>query len=234
MVRNSFSTAALAQLIHRLRFANARYGQLALQCRYGLRPTYHAKRRAYWAGLRIDTNKARNCPGKYVSRQPLPIIDTTPSSAAGDCLSVSGGNTLGLELTNLPEVTVPSRTRPNTRLTIRIPPLNFNYGCDYPSLDPSIPGAPLLRPMQLPEDDTEMEDISLENPSSPSSTSSSDSLLTPIDTNLRIHIPARGPKRKLHEVEAEDSDSDALQQPKRAMRVRWSMSQNYGNARVRV
>ncbi|KIJ58726.1 hypothetical protein HYDPIDRAFT_57030, partial [Hydnomerulius pinastri MD-312] len=67
MVRSSFSTPRFAQLIHRLRYTNARYDQIAREFRCRLRPTYHAKRRAYWAGLRVDISKALDCPGTLVS-----------------------------------------------------------------------------------------------------------------------------------------------------------------------
>ncbi|KAF9235853.1 hypothetical protein BU15DRAFT_24602, partial [Melanogaster broomeanus] len=67
MARSAFSTAAFAQLVRRLRYTNARYDQIARQFRCRLRPTYHAKRRAYWAGLRVDTRKAHACPGSLVS-----------------------------------------------------------------------------------------------------------------------------------------------------------------------
>ncbi|KIJ21253.1 hypothetical protein PAXINDRAFT_94905 [Paxillus involutus ATCC 200175] len=100
------------------------------------------------------------------------------------------------------------------------------------------PGAPLLRPRQLPEDDSEIEDISLGQPSS--SSSSSDGILTPSDfvyAGLRITIPARGLKRKLHEYDDDDvteSDASPSQQPKRLLKARWARSQNRDNTRIRV
>ncbi|KAH0838781.1 hypothetical protein J3R83DRAFT_7157 [Lanmaoa asiatica] len=57
----SASIPLFTQLVHRLRYTNERYDQIAHQCRRTQRPTHHAKRRAYWAGLRIDTSKALRC-----------------------------------------------------------------------------------------------------------------------------------------------------------------------------
>ncbi|KAF9221292.1 hypothetical protein BS17DRAFT_819885 [Gyrodon lividus] len=222
MARSSFSTTAFAQLVNRLRHTNTRYDQIVRQFRSRLRPTYHAKRRAYWAGLRIDVSKARACPGTLVSRRPLPIIDTASHSSFAaaplaftsnhNYMSTLEGNTLGLQLTNLPE---------RQRLTIRVPPLSYEYGYGYATpVEVNAPGAPLLRPRQLPEDDSEMEDISLAQSSSSSSASvSADSLLTPIDffyTGLRITIPARSLKRKLQDDDADENESDASpsRQPK--------------------
>ncbi|KIK94683.1 hypothetical protein PAXRUDRAFT_432069 [Paxillus rubicundulus Ve08.2h10] len=179
MTRSSFSTTAFAQLVHRLRHTNARYDQITSQFRCRIRPTHHAKRRAYWAGLRIDISKARACPGTLVSRRPLPIVDTAyytplvvaplPFMSNYNHMNAFEGSALGLQLTNLPEVVVPSpprslsaRAGQRRRLTIRVPPLHYQYSAS----EMNAPGAPLLRPRQLPEDDSEIEDISLGHPSS--------------------------------------------------------------------
>ena len=175
------SATVLTQLIHKLRNTNARYTHIALIYRSTLRRTYHAKRRAYWRGLHIDTLKAQNCPNKQVSLQPLPIIDSDPAipelelekpaflvpSMSPSTTSIStSAHILGLELVNLPEIVVssPSITpsqHQNQRLTICIPPLRLNYA--YPDLMhmhtgggsvPSVvPGAPRLKPRQLPDED---------------------------------------------------------------------------------
>ncbi|KIJ21252.1 hypothetical protein PAXINDRAFT_104267 [Paxillus involutus ATCC 200175] len=121
MTRSSFSTTAFAQLVHRLRHTNARYDQITSQFRCRIRPTHHAKRRAYWAGLRIDISKARACPGTLVSRRPLPIVDTAyytplvfaplPFTSNHNHINALEGSALGLQLMNLPEGSGSSRNR---------------------------------------------------------------------------------------------------------------------------
>jgi len=172
------SAAVFTQLIHKLRNANARYTHIALIYRSTLRRTYHAKRRAYWTGLHINTLQAQNCPNSHVSLQPLPVIDSDPATSelelekpAFPVPSMSKSTTtsistsvhaLGLELANLPEIVVsPPTSLPQHRLTICIPPLRLNYA--YPDLmrmhtgdgpvSPVVPGAPRLKPRQLPDED---------------------------------------------------------------------------------
>lgn len=167
------SSAALSQLIHRLRNANARYAHIALLHRSVLRCTYHAKRRARWSGLHIDILKAQTCPSRHVSLRSLPVIDADPQPVPEKPaffvppMSTSV-HALGLELTNLPEIVVSSPASSSTspqhqlqRLTVRVPPPRLNYA--YPDLlhmhigDGSVPliapGAPRLKPMQLPDED---------------------------------------------------------------------------------
>lgn len=54
------SYSPFTQLVRRLRHTNARYNQIAHQCRHTFRPTHHAKRRACRVGLRIDTSKTQS------------------------------------------------------------------------------------------------------------------------------------------------------------------------------
>ncbi|KAH7920496.1 hypothetical protein BV22DRAFT_799970 [Leucogyrophana mollusca] len=84
MSTSALSSIALAQIIFKLRYANARYLQIAQQLRCRLHLTHHAKRRAYWVGLRVDITKAQNCPGTAISVKPLPIVDTTRSPATAE------------------------------------------------------------------------------------------------------------------------------------------------------
>ncbi|KAG2156976.1 hypothetical protein DEU56DRAFT_703801, partial [Suillus clintonianus] len=65
----ALSDAALSDLACRLRYANARYGQIAcqLRCRITITRTNHAQRHAFWAGLRVDIAKAKGCPTTAIS-----------------------------------------------------------------------------------------------------------------------------------------------------------------------
>ena len=187
MARSSFSTAAFAQLVRRLRHTNARYNQIAHQFRCRIRPTHHAKRRAYRAGLRIDTSKARACPEKYVSVVPPPVLDrsaVTPNWVdpqaevyATTEPGIGGGGDaymLGMPLRNLPEVVGRKRRRREgrRRVMLRLPPLklqlNVDYACGTPFQGP-VPGAPRLKPRQLPEDESGVEEMVLGSASSSSS-----------------------------------------------------------------
>ncbi|KAL4069033.1 hypothetical protein J3A83DRAFT_4535118 [Scleroderma citrinum] len=242
------SPTMLSQLIHTLRIANARYTHIALIHRSTLRRTYHAKRRAYCAGLHIDTLKARDCPNKYVSRQPLPVIDSNPvielelerpaSLVPSMCSSTIStlAPALGLELANIPDIIVssPISNYNNTslvdqtqRLTIRMPPLHLNYS--YPDImhmgaDGSVPpGAPRLKPMQLPDEDDAvlLDGHGFDQQHPLSSGSSLGELMTPNDdidlysyTGLRIMIPSRYLKRKVHDIESEDGDDGGAAYPR--------------------
>ncbi|KAF8555895.1 hypothetical protein OG21DRAFT_1483483 [Imleria badia] len=236
MARSSFPTAAFAQLVRRLRHTNARYNQIARHFRCRIRPTHHAKRRAYRAGLRIDTSKARACPEKYVSIHPPPVLDTstvTPSwvdpQARGYATAESEDAYMrGMGLRNLPEVVARKQRRRDgqQRVMLRLPPLKLQLNVDYPCGGPfqgPVPGAPRLLPRQLPEDESGVEEMMLGSASSSSSfMDGTDSLLTPIDlrvySGLCITIPPHGLKRKLQDVED-------TPQPKRVLKARWNESQ---------
>lgn len=188
MARSPFSTAAFAQLVRRLRHTNARYNQIALQFRRRIRPTHHATRRAYRAGLRIDTSKARACPEKYVSRHPPPVLDRSAGSPGwvdtlaavyataetgivneGHCMGRGDAYMRGSPLRNLPEVVVRKQRRRDgrQRVTLRLPPLKLQLNVDYPSsvgvsqFQGSVPGAPRLLPRQLPEDECGVDELML-------------------------------------------------------------------------
>lgn len=229
--RTALSDAALSDLVCKLRYANARYGQIAcqLRCRITITRTYHAQRRAFWSGLRVDIAKAKDCPTTAISAMPLPVLDTTPSPSplmlSPFALAAEAHNELGLEIPDIVVSLPDAYVHPRKRLVIRIPPLASLHNDMYhhEQYDMSAPGAPLIRTKELPE--CEMD----ENFSSRSSSSASSTpLLTPIDivhSGLRIKIPAR--KRKLGETDDEDScpDSSDIQFPKKHMRKRWARSQ---------
>jgi hypothetical protein len=193
MARSAFSTAAFAQLVRRLRHSNARYNQIAHQFRCRIRPTHHARRRAYRAGLRIDTSKARACPEKYVSSHPPAVLDrsavspswvdahpgvyaTAETGIGSEGHEASQGDAYmrGLALRNLPEVVVRKNRRRDgrQRVMLRLPPLtlqlNVGYSCGAPFQGP-VPGAPRLSPRQLPEDESGVEEMMLGSASSSSS-----------------------------------------------------------------
>ncbi|KAG2134578.1 uncharacterized protein EDB93DRAFT_1254468 [Suillus bovinus] len=227
----ALSDAALSDLASKLRYANARYGQIAFQlrCRITITRTYHAQRRAFWSGLRVDIAKAKDCPSTAISIKPLPVLDTTPSPLplmlSPLALAAEARNELGLEIPDIIVSPPDAYAQPRKRLIIRIPPLVSLYDHMYrhEHCDTSAPGAPLIRTKELP--DCEMDEVFS---SSSSSSASSTPLLTPIDivhSGLRIKIPAR--KRKLGEADDEDScpDNSDIQFPRKHMRKRWACSQ---------
>ncbi|KAG6373207.1 hypothetical protein JVT61DRAFT_6830 [Boletus reticuloceps] len=244
MARSSFSTAAFAQLVRRLRHTNARYNQIARQFRCRLRPTHHAKRRAFRAGLRIDTLKARACPEKYISHRTPAVLDLsaiTPSwvdpqtELYAPSARQEDAYMRGPALRNLPRVVVRKNRRRDGRhrVVLRLPPLklqlNVGYSCGQPPLfQEPVPGAPRLLPRQLPEDESGVEEMMLGSAASSTSfMDRPDALLTPLDvqvySGLCITIPPRSVKRKLQDVEADGIAPS--QQPKRILRARWNESQ---------
>lgn len=189
MARSAFSTAAFAQLVRRLRHTNARYNQIALQFRCRIRRTYHAKRRAYRAGLCIDTAKARACPDKYVSTHPPPVLDRSEDDAGVDAGAYAttaapaiGHGARGVHpgdacmrprhATIVPEHVVRTYRRRDgrQRVTLRLPPLKLHLDVDYAPFQGTVPGAPRLVPRQLPEDECGMEEMVLASGSSSSCT----------------------------------------------------------------
>lgn len=233
----ALSDAALSDLARRLRYANARYGQIAcqLRCRITITRTHHAQRRAFWSGLRIDIAKARDCPSTAISVKPLPVLDTTPSPLplmpSPFAFAAKAHNQLGLEIPDIVISSPDAYDQSHKRLVIRIPPLASLRDDMYrhEQYDMPAPGAPLIRTKELPE--CEMDELCS---SRSSSSASSTPLLTPIDivhSGLRIKIPTR--KRKLAEADSEDScpDSSYIQFPKKHMRKRWAHSQMTNNRR---
>ncbi|KAG5651977.1 hypothetical protein H0H81_006751 [Sphagnurus paluster] len=72
----------IRNLILILRRANAHYTYVASRIRASLKPTQHARTRAQNLGLRVNIEKAHNCPQKQVSVVPLPIIEVSPPPIA--------------------------------------------------------------------------------------------------------------------------------------------------------
>ncbi|KAG1746885.1 hypothetical protein EDB19DRAFT_330829 [Suillus lakei] len=162
---NALSDAALSDLACRLRYANARYGQIAcqLRCRITITRSYHAQRRAFWSGLRVDIAKAKDCPSTAISVRPLPVLDTTPSPLPlmlSSCApAAEAHNDLDLEIPDIIVSSPDAYVQPRERLVIRIPPLASLHTDMYrhEQYDMSAPGAPLIRTKELPE--CEMEDM---------------------------------------------------------------------------
>lgn len=181
MGRSPFSTAAFAQLVRRLQHTNARYNHIAHQLRSRIRPTHHAKLRAYGAGLRIDTTKARASPDNHVLIIPTPVVDTsatTPSwldpqanaypttEPAGRGPTQGDAYMRGAAPRTLPKLVRKSRRRKGRqRVMLRLPPLKLSLDVNHPSGAPRfqgpVPGAPRLLPKQLPEDESGVEEMML-------------------------------------------------------------------------
>ncbi len=64
-----------ARLSNILRHSKAQYEHIADSHRVSVRPTHSARKRAACLRLAVNVPKAVNCPQKYVSVIPLPLID---------------------------------------------------------------------------------------------------------------------------------------------------------------
>ncbi|KAI6043836.1 hypothetical protein EDC04DRAFT_3087842, partial [Pisolithus marmoratus] len=185
------SSHCFGQLVQTLHHANTRLARAALLHRSTLHLTHHAKRIA--SQLRIDTCKARRCPIHFVSRQPLPLLESSPL--------------------------VPVRTNPVAMQgsTTQAVDADLHTCSDIPT-----PGAPLLRPRQLP--DVDVSELPFD-PQISSSGLSSCGLLTPpeVYTGLRIIIPARNKKRKWQDAQLEWDDEDT-HRIKRMVVNKWMSS----------
>ena len=73
--QRSLSPEFHRSLFFTLRVANVRYSVLAAQFRASREPSHHARQRAANLGLTVSTEAARACPQRYVSKDPLPIIE---------------------------------------------------------------------------------------------------------------------------------------------------------------
>ncbi|KAG9310387.1 hypothetical protein JVU11DRAFT_9523 [Chiua virens] len=152
------------QLARRLRQTNARYHHIAYQCRHTRRPTYHAKRHAHRAGLRIDTSKARAAgvnnvflsqttdPGSssplfsalsvFVSRETEAGNEPEENRAGVEEDGLENGPMSGLELTlrNLPKVIA------------QVQYVHDPEPYSLPLFQGPVPGAPRWKSIPLPED----------------------------------------------------------------------------------
>lgn len=164
--RHALSDGALSDLAYKLRYANARYTRVAFELRFRITctRTHHAKRRAFWSGLRIDVEKAKGCPMTAISVKPLPVLDTTPSPSpimlSFRRSAVEPYNQLGLEIPHTVVSSSDVHAHHRERLVIRISPLASLYDdvSRHEQYDMPAPGAPRIRTRDLPED-CEMEDI---------------------------------------------------------------------------
>ncbi|KAI6142097.1 hypothetical protein BKA82DRAFT_4193827 [Pisolithus tinctorius] len=208
-----------SQLVQTLRLANSRIALTALLHRTTLRPTHHAKRTA--SHLRIDISKARRCPISLVSRRPLPLLDPSPP------LVPVADNMQALDV--------------DTMVSSALKGLHYSYPDLLVYSDIPIPGAPLLRPCQLPEVDA--SELSFDSPKSSSGKSlhictplpppsfsiaalSSCELFTPPEayTGLRIIIPARNNKKRKWQDAQIGLDDEDTRRAKRIVVNGWITS----------
>ncbi|KAI6032418.1 hypothetical protein EDC04DRAFT_68577 [Pisolithus marmoratus] len=193
------SSHCFSQLVQTLRHANTRLARAALLHRSTLHLTHHAKRIA--SHLRIDTCKARRCPIHFVSHQPLPLLESSP------LVPVRTTTVAVQESTQAMDAGV------DAMVSTVLGGLHYSYPDLLMASDIPTPGAPLLRPRQLP--DVDVPEFPFDSQISSSGLSSC-GLLTPpeVYTGLRIIIPARHKKRKLQDAEV-DWDDDITYRVKR-------------------
>ncbi|KAI6107361.1 hypothetical protein EDD16DRAFT_111101 [Pisolithus croceorrhizus] len=184
-----------SQLVQTLCHANRRYTHVALLHRSTLHLTHHAKRTA--SHLRIDTRKARRCPIRFVARQPLPLLELSPLVPVRTSPVAMQGSTQAMD------------AGVDAMLSAALRGLHYSYPDLLMYSDVPTPGAPLLRPRQLPEVD--VLDLPFDPQISSPAGLSSCELLTPPEayTALRIIIPARNDKkRKWKDAQIELDDED--------------------------
>ncbi|KAK7041766.1 hypothetical protein VNI00_009055 [Paramarasmius palmivorus] len=156
MSSDAFSTSSIsfqshhlhAQVLAVLRRSNEHYRQVAESLRQSIRPTFHARKRAYNLGLSVDIHKAINCPQRQVSVIPLPIIDTcmSPSSPFAQpledlnaCLPpvipydvrLSGRSNAHKRLAMIPPIVIPSVHDPRRR-----PSITSQLGSHFSAITP--------------------------------------------------------------------------------------------------
>ncbi|KAI9454721.1 hypothetical protein HD554DRAFT_2178829 [Boletus coccyginus] len=229
VISHPSSIPLFTQLIHRLRQTNARYDQIAYQCRHTQRLTYHAKRRAYRVGLRIDTSKAHAEWLDYLSAastQLLPVLDRSIGSPVGvvtETDSETEGDNSDLQsiaedacLPNPWPEPEPKRLPHVIAPVTRLSPLGLGLSSIFDDSDPCdlpVPGAPRWRSKPLPEDTEAMTHGSVSFKTSctydrgvMATHAVSDSVSKPLDVMygcLGITLPRRHLKRKMPDVEVD-------------------------------
>ncbi|KAI6116597.1 hypothetical protein EDD17DRAFT_1762505 [Pisolithus thermaeus] len=224
------SSHCFSQLVQTLCHANRRYTHVALLHRSTLHLTHHAKRTA--SHLRIDTRKARRCPIHFVARQPLPLLELSPLVPVRTSPVAMQGSTQAMD------------AGVDAMLSTALRGLHYSYPDLLMYSDVPTPGAPLLRPRQLPEVDV------LELPFDPQISSpgkslsyalvstlttsshrslaglSSCELLTPPEayTALRIIIPARNDKKRKWKDAQIELDGEDTHRAKRIVLNTWITS----------
>jgi len=223
-VKFTLSHEHTALMLYKLRNANDRYVRIAQQIRA------HARRRqcslyrmrAAWLGLTVDISAAVALSDTQVSKIPLPILDMSTPSPVEPKVFIRIPP-YHMRPAQLPSITTTAPTpmvsthmsrvdKIYSPIPIRIPlrgPIVHLQGIDW-----GVPGAPLLRPRELPEMSPETGSFS---PMSLDSDSSGPSM--PEDryaVALRIKLPG---KRKLLDVDVHDTLSH-----KHHMKKRWAQT----------
>jgi len=225
-------------MLHKLRNANERYGRIAEQIRTRTksRQCRPYRIRAAWLGLHVDISAAIALSNTQVSKIPLPILDTTTPSPVEPKVFIRIPPS-HIRPTQLPSITATAPTpmastdvnRVNKIYSpippIRIPargPLVHLEGMDW-----VVPGAPLLKPRELPvvSPQTYCGDFSpvSMDPESSGISSPEDQYAVTI---LHIKLPG---KRKI-----QDMDVDSTLSRKHHLRKRWAQTMSTRRVTPRV
>ncbi|KAI5989174.1 hypothetical protein EDC04DRAFT_2912283 [Pisolithus marmoratus] len=199
------SSHCFSQLVQTLRHANARLARVALLHRSTLHLTHHAKRIA--SHLRIDTCKARRCPIHFVSHQPLPLLESSPVvPVRTNPVAMQGSTTQAMD------------AGVDAIVSSALGGLHYSYPDLHTCSDIPTPGAPLLRPRQLPDVDVSVL------PFDPQISSTVFvRAVHSLYTGLRIIIPALNKKRKWRDAQVEWDDDDT-RRVKRVVVNKWMSS----------
>jgi hypothetical protein len=156
--RFTLSNEHIALMLHKLRDANERYAHIAAQvyARMRTRRQYRPYRvRAAWLGLRVDIDAALALSDTQVSNIPLPILDMTPTPVEPKIfIRIPPSH---MRYARLPSITTTAPTpmvkTDMSRVAKIYSPIPIPARGPLVQLDGinwGVPGAPLLRPRELP------------------------------------------------------------------------------------
>lgn len=149
----SLSKEHIASIIYKLRNANERYTHIAEKIRATMKTQqFRSYRiRAAWLGLHVDISAAIALSDTHVSKIPLPILDTTTPTPVEPKIfirippSILTTAPTPMGSTDVGRVDKIYSPIPSIRIPVRGPLVHLE-GIDW-----GVPGAPLLRPRELPE-----------------------------------------------------------------------------------
>jgi hypothetical protein len=160
--RFTSSQERIALMVCKLRNANERYTRIAENIRASMKSRQYSsyRIRAAWLGLHVDIGAAIALSDTQVSKIPLPILDTTTPTPVKSRI-VTHIQPSHPRPTQLPSITATAPTPLGSTSASRvdkiyspIPPIRIPARGPLVQLDGidwSVPGAPLLRPRELPE-----------------------------------------------------------------------------------
>jgi hypothetical protein len=151
--RLTLSQEQIALILYKLRNANERYTRIAETIRASMKPRLFSpyRIRAAWLGLHVDIGAAIALSDAQVSKIPLPILDTTTPTPAKPKMVIRIPPSI---LTTAPTPMGSADVKKVDKIYSPIPPIRIPARgplVHLEGIDWGVPGAPLLRPRELPE-----------------------------------------------------------------------------------